>query len=246
MRAAACSMTCALPTRLSLFIAVSIVFASSSFAARPTFAQQTVTGGQSIFETRCQACHSTGSDRVVGPGLAGVTERRDRPWLVSFITDPAGMIESGDSIAVRLFEEYQMPMPNFGLSAAEAEAVIDYLEAPQAAVAAAQLPTGDPARGRSLFTGGRRLENGGPACISCHNVAGIGRLGGGTLAKSLTGVATAYGAGLPTVIQASPFPGMQAVFASRPLTPQEVSDLASFLVAAGDTPTPTLSSMAFP
>jgi len=34
-----------------------------------------VATGQAAFATNCAACHSTGSDTVVGPGLAGIGER---------------------------------------------------------------------------------------------------------------------------------------------------------------------------
>src|SRR3989337_709452 len=47
-------------------------------------------------------------------------------------------------------------------------------------------PHPGPVAGRALFTGARRLENGGPACMSCHSVAGLGALGGGALGPDLT------------------------------------------------------------
>jgi len=40
--------------------------------------------------------------------------------------------------------------------------------------------------GRELFSGVRRLENGGPSCISCHNVRNDSIVSGGSLAKDLT------------------------------------------------------------
>ena len=70
----------------------------------PTLAAQ-VADGQATFEERCIACHTTGSDRLVGPGLEGITERRDRDWIISFITNPDGMIAAGDSIATDLLLE---------------------------------------------------------------------------------------------------------------------------------------------
>ena len=206
------------------------------------------TGGQDLFETKCAACHSLGSDRVVGPGLAGVSDRRDRAWMVDFIVAPDRVIADGDSIAARLLEEYQVPMPNLGLTQGEAERVLDYMSANDAVVSedAAVLAAGDADVGRRIFTGEQRLANGGPACISCHAVGGLPLLGGGTLAKDLRATAMTYGDGLASVLQTTPFPVMQDIFSRHPLTDEEISDLVAFLTQAGDEDAPGGSRIAFP
>ena len=195
--------------------------------------------GRALFEAKCTACHSSGSERIVGPGLEGVGERREHDWLIDFITQPDRMIASGDPIATELVAEYGMPMPNLGVTPTQAEAILEYLaEGAQAPAASAQADTsrgssGPSARdstiGRWLFVGRRGLANGGAPCISCHSVAGVGALGGGTLARDLTGAATRYGPGLPQVVQTPPFPLMQAVYGPRPLTAEETSHLVAFL-----------------
>ncbi|HEX9116346.1 MAG TPA: c-type cytochrome, partial [Anaerolineae bacterium] len=70
---------------------------------------------------------------------------------------------------------------------------------------------------------------GGPACISCHTVAGTGVLGGGALGPDLTHVAQRYGeAGLAAALKNIAFPTMVGPFANRPLTAQEQADLVAF------------------
>lgn len=214
-------------------------------------ASQTVGEGQTLFETQCRACHSLGADRVIGPGLEGISERRDRAWLVAFITVPDRMIADGDPIATGLLEEYQVPMPNLGLTETQAESILAFLAGAEAAAPAAsapptRLPDGDAAIGRQLFTGERRLEEGGAACISCHNVAGLGPLGGGTLAKDLSGAAALYGVGLPALLEMPPYPAMQAIYADRPIAPGEVANLSAFLAAAEQGDTPANSRFPFP
>ncbi|MFN3338009.1 MAG: hypothetical protein ACK42I_10985, partial [Thermomicrobium sp.] len=54
------------------------------------------------------------------------------------------------------------------------------------AQATTPLPPGDPIRGKELFTGVLRFENGGPPCQACHSIGGIGALGGGQLGPDLT------------------------------------------------------------
>ena len=212
------------------------------FGITPTPHPQQAAEGQSLFQAQCAACHSVGSNRVIGPGLQGIADRRDREWLVAFITQPDRMVADGDSIAVSLFEEYRIPMPNLGLSSAQAESIIDYLvEArdvtAEASQPAATLPAGEAEVGGELFTGVRSLENGGAACISCHNVAGLGSLGGGTLAKDLTPAATTYGSGLAAMLQTPPFPAMQAIYSPHPLTTSEVANLTAFLASVDESRT---------
>jgi mono/diheme cytochrome c family protein len=48
--------------------------------------------GKRLFETVCIACHTIGGGVRIGPDLQGVTERRDRAWLVRFISDPERVI----------------------------------------------------------------------------------------------------------------------------------------------------------
>lgn len=196
--------------------------------------------GKALFEGRCAACHSLGTDRLIGPGLQGVTARRERAWLLRWITAPDRVLAERDSIATRLLAEYNsVPMPNFGLSRAEAEAVLAYVEKPgrsapasgaTAAARAAPLPPGDPILGKGLFTGALRFHNGAPACMACHSVAGIGALGGGALGPDLTAARAKYGAaGLATVLATTPFPTMQPIFSARPLTPEEQGHVGAFL-----------------
>jgi mono/diheme cytochrome c family protein len=214
-------------------------------------ASQSAGEGEALFETQCRVCHSLGADRVIGPGLEEIAERRNRAWLVAFIVAPDEMVAGGDSIAIGLMEEYQMPMPNLGLTETQAESILEYLggadaTSPVASTPQAGLPEGNAAIGRDLFTGGSRLEGGGAACISCHTVAGLGPLGGGTLSNDLSAAATLYGVGLTALLESPPYPAMQAIYDTRPLTPGEVSNLSAFLVEAGQSGTSAQSRFPFP
>lgn len=92
---------------------------------------------------------------------------------------------------------------------------------------------GDAAAGRALFTGGTRMEHGGPACISCHSVEEIGALGGGRLARDLTHVYSRFGeAGIAGALKSPMFPVMKDIFEQHPLTEQEISDLLAFFAEA--------------
>jgi mono/diheme cytochrome c family protein len=205
-----------------------------SVAGGQTATPQAVDAGRALFEASCAACHSLGDERLVGPGLAGIGERRERTWLTGFITAPDRMLADGDTVALQLLAEYQVPMPNLGISVAEAESILEYLATgsspPTSAQAAEPATSGDAGRGRMLFTGENGFENGGAACMSCHTVDGLGRVGGGTLAKDLTHVATTYGGSLGAVLEATPFPVMQEIYGARALTAAEIADISAFLM----------------
>ena len=85
--------------------------------------------GEKIYRTRCASCHTIGEGDALGPDLAGVTERRDRDWLVRWIMEPDVMIAEGDPEAVKLLREWDnLRMPDFGLNRKEAEGILAFIE----------------------------------------------------------------------------------------------------------------------
>jgi protein SCO1/2 len=86
--------------------------------------------GGSLFRTSCAACHTVGGGDLIGPDLATVTNVRDRKWLKHFIQEPDVVLKSQDPIAVALYKKYkQVNMPNLKLDDAQAENLVQFLEA---------------------------------------------------------------------------------------------------------------------
>ncbi len=84
-----------------------------------------VSRGEGIFGTKCASCHKITTERLVGPGLKGVTERRQPVWLMNFITDPDPMI----SVDPKLQEQLELclvRMPNQNVSDDEARGIIEF------------------------------------------------------------------------------------------------------------------------
>lgn len=203
--------------------------------------------GQAVFDQYCQACHSIGGGDGAGPDLEGLADRREADWVKAFILAPDEVIASGDPIAKELVDAWGTQMPNLGLTDTQAEALLAYLgfaaappttpteteTTPPATTPVETMPTpaGDAARGKDLFTGAGRFSEGGPSCLSCHSVAGVGALGGGQLGPDLTGSYEKYGGekGLTAVLATVPFPTMAPIFTRRPLTEAEQADLVAFL-----------------
>jgi protein SCO1/2 len=93
---------------------------------------RTLTQGESLFRTRCAACHNIGQGdglKRTGPNLLEVTERREAEWLRRWIQQPDVMLQEEDPIAMTLFTAYkQVLMPNMQLNDHEVLSVIEYLK----------------------------------------------------------------------------------------------------------------------
>ncbi|HEX7843036.1 MAG TPA: respiratory nitrate reductase subunit gamma [Kofleriaceae bacterium] len=159
-----------------------------------------------IFTTRCMACHTFGKGVKVGPDLKGVTERRQRPWLLKFIRSSSTVIASGDATATALFAQFnQQRMPDWtDLSEAQVNSILDWLavngpdQQDPDAKAADQATLAQIETGRQLFHGERAMVHGSIACASCHSIRDKAGKSGGTLARDLTNAYFLYQDGAMT------------------------------------------------
>jgi len=102
-------------------------------AARASYADAhrapAVEKAQYLFQSRCAACHTIGGGAALGPDLLGVTERRERAWLLRYVAQPDRALAEGDPIATQLLAKYrEVRMPNLGLSPEEVAILLGYLE----------------------------------------------------------------------------------------------------------------------
>lgn len=89
---------------------------------------------------------------------------------------------------------------------------------------------GSAPQGESLFTGNTHFQNGGPACIACHSIAGLSFPNGGTLGPNLTHTYSKLGQrGTEAALQTLYFGVMTPIYIQRPLVPSEQADLMAFL-----------------
>lgn len=215
-----------------VFALVAVLTATSFFdagldAGNTAFAQSPA-DGESVFTANCVACHSTGSNAIVGPGLEGLADRATSDgYIRESIVDPGAIVVDG----------FQNIMPGtFGasLSPGDLDDLVAYLGtlgttgagSPEPGVTSAQATAGDRDRGENLFTGPRRFKNRGPSCSACHSSSGIGALGGGTLGPDLTGAYARLGDVM--ILWPETSQTMKPIFTERPLTDQEKADLLAF------------------
>lgn len=82
--------------------------------------------GEGKFSAICTACHMA-EQRMIGPALKGVYERRSPAWVMNMISNPDGMLKE-DPIAKALLKEYNNAiMLNQNLTDDETRSVAEYL-----------------------------------------------------------------------------------------------------------------------
>lgn len=82
--------------------------------------------GEGLLQSKgCTACHRIGGGRLVGPDLAGVTERRSREFIIAMIVDPDSML-ANDAEAKQMLGEYFTPMVNQNVTRDDALALFEY------------------------------------------------------------------------------------------------------------------------
>lgn len=195
--------------------------------------------GEKLFTQKCMVCHTIGRGDLVGPDLANVTTRRTESWISKFVISPQSVINSGDSTATALFKKYKVVMPDQQLSSNEIKSLLTYIDAagssakgnsPLSAFDFVSTNETDIELGRKYFEGTIRFSNGGPACLSCHNIDNASVFNGGLLAKDLTNVFSRYpSSGVGGILTSPPFPAMIDAFGNTPLTTDEINALLAFL-----------------
>ncbi|PYR15476.1 MAG: electron transporter SenC [Acidobacteria bacterium] len=84
--------------------------------------------GQYLFTKKCGACHTVGQGDKIGPDLMGVTDARNRDWLMRKIQTPEQLLAEKDPITMALAEKYgHVTMPNLRVADEDANHLIGYL-----------------------------------------------------------------------------------------------------------------------
>ena len=101
--------------------------------------------GQALFKRLCAPCHTIGVGDRVGPDLRGVTERRDRAWLASYIQHPDKVRARHDPIAMSLEAKFPaVHMPALRIGDVDAADLVAYLTARNKALDDAKDPPMPP------------------------------------------------------------------------------------------------------
>jgi protein SCO1/2 len=101
---------------------------SAGHAPKPVKWDFSAHPGEALYKRMCAGCHTVGQGARAGPDLAGITGRRDRDWLVRFISDPERMRAQKDPVALALAANFPtVRMPVLGVSQSDAGDLIAYV-----------------------------------------------------------------------------------------------------------------------
>ncbi|RPD45056.1 cytochrome c [Hymenobacter sediminis] len=122
-------------------------------SVEPTLPTQPPTGadaaaiaaGDALFKGNCAQCHNV-KEVVVGPALAGISQRRPMSWIIPWVKNSSKMVARGDEYSVKIFNQYQkQQMPSFQLTDQEIKAIVTYIEFQEQQIVHS-VPTGAIAR----------------------------------------------------------------------------------------------------
>ena len=82
--------------------------------------------GKALFDAKCSACHKPTDQKVVGPGLKGVTKAQKPAWILNMITNPLEMTQK-DPTAKGLFEKHLVQMTFQDVNDDQARLILEYL-----------------------------------------------------------------------------------------------------------------------
>jgi hypothetical protein len=82
--------------------------------------------GDKVAQVKCTSCHKTTDEKLVGPGWAGVTQRRKPEWIMNFITNTDVMIDKDPEVQAQL-ELCLVRMPNQNLSDEDARNLLEFM-----------------------------------------------------------------------------------------------------------------------
>jgi len=100
--------------------------------------------GEQLFKENCKSCHKVHQD-AVGPALSGVSKRRSKDWIHSWVKNNAVFRASGDKDAIAIYEKFgKSEMTAFPTFTNEnIDDIVAYVESVPVETAAAPTP-GDP------------------------------------------------------------------------------------------------------
>jgi len=82
--------------------------------------------GEKVYNVKCVSCHKLTSEKLVGPGWLGVTERHTAEWIMNFSTNTDAML-SKDPKAQAQLEICLVRMPNQNLTDDDARSLYEFM-----------------------------------------------------------------------------------------------------------------------
>lgn len=91
-----------------------------------TVDQTMAASGEKIYTVKCGSCHKLTSEKLVGPGWLGVTERHKAAWIMNFVTNTDAMLNKDPKAQAQL-EICLVRMPNQNVADDEARNLYEFM-----------------------------------------------------------------------------------------------------------------------
>ena len=83
--------------------------------------------GEEVFQTKCTVCHQATDQKLIGPGLKGISKIRTPEWIMNMVSNPDEMLDK-DPVAKALLAEFNgTRMTNQGVTKEEARQLLEFL-----------------------------------------------------------------------------------------------------------------------
>ena len=102
-------------------------YTAENFEVSATVDSELAKKGNAVYSAKCQSCHKTTNEQLVGPGFAGVTERRAPVWIMNFLTNTDEMIDLDPALQEQL-EVCMVRMPDQALGEGDAVALVNFFK----------------------------------------------------------------------------------------------------------------------
>ncbi len=82
--------------------------------------------GEKVYGVKCSSCHKLTSEKLVGPGWTGVTDRHSGVWIMNFVTNTDAMLNKDPKAQAQL-EICLVRMPNQNLADDDARNLYEFM-----------------------------------------------------------------------------------------------------------------------
>lgn len=82
--------------------------------------------GEKVYQVKCASCHKLTSERLVGPGWLGVTDRHTAEWIMNFTTNTDEMLDKDPKAQAQL-EICLVRMPNQNIGDEDTRSLYEFM-----------------------------------------------------------------------------------------------------------------------
>ena len=123
--------------KVGVFTVVGLILLLTETCTKPAPVDMAI-NGRNIYYTRCVFCHKLSGERLVCPGLKGVTNVLSEKWMMNTFTHLDRMVKNDSDIMVQFKADCGLKGQGKNLTEEQAHQVIEFLKLNDADTTGAQ------------------------------------------------------------------------------------------------------------